>query len=181
MAGRKSLPARASRGRTREGVSFPVVPPRAELPLGYAEVLGEIRHRFQNERLRVVLAASSAMVLLYWEIGRLILECQERAGWGARVIDQLSADLREAHPDKISFSPRNLEHMRAFAAAWPDAAVVQRVVAQLPWRHNITLLEKIECAEPRLWYAEQAIQHCWSLPVLCAQIGARAHEQHGRS
>ena len=66
--------------------------------MSYAAVLGEIKRRIQTERLRTVMAANSAMVMLYWDIGRLILERQEREGWGAKVIDRLSADLREAYP-----------------------------------------------------------------------------------
>ncbi len=67
----------------------------------------------------------------------MILERQERAGWGAKVIDRLAADLREAYPDMKGFSPRNLKYMRAFAAAWPDAEIVQRVVARLPWQAEL--------------------------------------------
>ena len=92
-----------------------MAPTRLELPLGYAEMLGEIKQRILQERLRVVMAANSAMVLLYWDIGRMILERQEREGWGARVIDRLSVDLREAYPEMQGLSPRNLKYMRAFA------------------------------------------------------------------
>src|SRR5574337_1197434 len=116
MAGRKketktptvparSAAARVSRGRTHPGgASFPVAPPRSEVPRGYAKTLGEIKRRIQQERLRVVLAANSAMVLLYWDIGRTILDRQEREGWGARVIDRLATDLREAFSDMQGFS-----------------------------------------------------------------------------
>src|SRR3972149_613921 len=77
--------ARVSRGRTHPGgASFPVAPPRSELPRGYAKTLGEIKQRIQQERLRVVLAANSAMVRLCWGLGRMILDRQERAGWGAK-------------------------------------------------------------------------------------------------
>ena len=86
------------------------------------------------------------MVLLYWDIGRLILDRQERAGWGARIIDRLSADLREAYPDMKGLSPRNLKYMRAFAAAWPDRSIVQEALAQITWYHNITLIEKLDAA-----------------------------------
>ena len=75
--------ARGSRGRAREGASFPVPPPRAALPRGYAKTLREIKQRIQRQRLRAVMAANSAMVLLYWDIGRMVLERQEREGWGA--------------------------------------------------------------------------------------------------
>ena len=86
-------------------------------PRGYAEVLRAIKERIRRERVRVVLTANSALVLLYWEIGRTILERQRRAGWGAGVIDRLSADLRRAFPDMKGLSPRNLNSMRAFAVA----------------------------------------------------------------
>ena len=163
------------------GPPFRCPPPRAVLPGDYAETLSEIKQRIQQERLRVVLAANSAMVLLYWDIGRVILDRQERAGWGAKVIDRLSADLREATPDMQGLSPRNLKYMRAFAATWPDRKIVQRVVAQLPWRQNIALLERLDDEKTRLWYAEQALQHGWSQPILCLQIDGCAHERHGKA
>ena len=142
---------RKSRGRRRDDVSFPVPPTHRGLPAGYANLLGEIKQRIRTERLRTVMAANSAMVMLYWDIGGLILERQEREGWGAKVIDRLSADLREAFPDMRGLSPRNLKYMRAFAAAWPDPAIVQRVVAQIPWRTNIALLDKLDNSSIRLW------------------------------
>lgn len=111
----------------------------------------------------------------------MILDRQERAGWGARVIDRLSADLREAHPEMQGLSPRNIKYMRAFAAAWPDRVIVQRVVAQLPWRQNIALLERLDDEKTRRWYAEQTLRHGWSQTTLCLQIDGRAHHRHGKA
>ncbi len=111
--------------RLIQNALFPTAPLRAELPGGYAEILREIKQRIQQARLRTILAVNSAMLLLYWDIGRMILMRQEREGWGARVIDRLSADLREAYPDMQGLSPRNLKYMRAFAAAWPEYEIVQ--------------------------------------------------------
>ncbi len=108
---------RKSRGRKRVDASFPVPPKLEELPDSYATVLGEIKQRIRTERLRIIMSANAAMVLLYWDIGRSILDRQEREGWGAKVIDRLSADLREAFPDMRGLSPRNLKYMRAYAAA----------------------------------------------------------------
>ena len=122
---------RSSRGRRREGASFPTPPAKVPLPKSYAVILSEIKNRIRTERLRVVMAANAAMVVLYWDIGRLILVRQEKEGWGAKVIDRLSLDLREAFPDMQGLSLRNLKYMRAFAAAWSDAEFVQRVVAQI--------------------------------------------------
>ncbi|MCU0694147.1 MAG: DUF1016 N-terminal domain-containing protein [Polyangiaceae bacterium] len=149
--------ARRMRGRPHpDGASFPVAPPRAELPQGYVETLAEIKQRIQQERLRVVMAANSAMVLLYWDIGRLILVRQEREGWGAKVIDRLSQDLREAYPDMKGFSSRNLLFMRSFAEGCPDAGIVKQLVSQLPWGHIIRLLQRVKDANAREWYMRMA-------------------------
>ena len=88
-------------------------------------------------------------VLLYWEIGRDILLRQSAEGWGTAVIDRLARDLRRDYPDMTGLSPRNLKYLRAFAEAWPDPAIVQQLVAQLPWGHNIRLLEALEQPEER--------------------------------
>ena len=71
------LGAEISRGRMREDASFPVAPTRMGLPTATPIVLAEIKQRIQTERLRTVMAANSAMVMLYWDIGRLILDRQE--------------------------------------------------------------------------------------------------------
>lgn len=151
------------------------------MPAGYVKTLGEIKERIQQERLRVVMAANAAMVLLYWDIGRMILDRQEREGWGAKVIDRLSVDLREAYPDMQGLSPRNLKYMRAFAAAWPERAIVQAPLAQIPWYHHIALLDKLDQREHRLWYARQAIEHGWSRNILALQIENQAHKRHGKA
>ena len=85
--------ARHTRGRAREGAAFPVAPPNSALPGGYAEAFSEIKRRIQQARLKTVLAANSAIIRLYWDIGKLILSRQEQEGWGAKVIDRLSTDL----------------------------------------------------------------------------------------
>jgi predicted nuclease of restriction endonuclease-like (RecB) superfamily len=188
MSGKKKTGApvreldRVSRGRRRAGASFPARPaPSGEVPRDYDDALGEIKERIQQERLRVVMAANSAMVLLYWDIGSMILSRQEREGWGAKIIDRLSADLRDAYPDMRGLSPRNLKYMRAFAAAWPDRRIVQEPLARIPWFHHIALLEKLETAEDRLWYARQSAALGWSHNILAHQIGARAHHRHGKA
>ena len=121
------------------------------------------------------------MVLLYWDIGKLILDRQAASGWGARVIDRLSSDLREAFPEMQGLSARNLKYMRLFADSWPDRAIVQRTVAQLPWRHNIALLEKLKDLDARLWYAEQSIQNGWSRDVLDLHIQRRTYSRTGKA
>ena len=151
------------------------------MPKNYEDVLGTIKSRIQQERARVALTANSAMILLYWDIGNLILRRQGDAGWGARVVDRLSHDLREAFPEMKGFSPRNLKYMRAFAAAWPERSIVQEPLARITWYHNIALLEKLGSARDRLWYAREAAKNGWTHASLTLHIESRAHRRTGRA
>jgi len=172
---------RSSRGRKREDVSFPTPPSHKGLPDSYAAVLSEIKQRIQSERLRVVMAANSAMVILYWDIGRLILDRQEHEGWGAKVIDRLSSDLQAGYPDMAGLSPRNLLFMRSFADAYPDPTIVKQLVSLLPWGHIIRLLQRFKDPDMRLWYVKSSIEHGWSRSILEFQIDAAAHERQGKA
>lgn len=120
-----------------------VSPALTASPAGYADWLAELKARIHTAQQRATLAVNRELVLLYWQIGRDILERQARQGWGARVIDRLAHDLRTAFPDMKGFSHRNLKYMRAFAEAWPDSEFVQGVLAQLPWYHRLALLDKL--------------------------------------
>lgn len=150
-------------------------------PLGYADWLADLKSRIHGAQQRASLAVNRELVLLYWQIGRDILERQEREGWGAKVIDRLAHDLRTAFPEMKGFSARNLKYMRAFAGAWPDREFVQEVLAQLPWYHQLALLDKLEDAESRRWYALAAITHAWSRNILVMQIETRAHSRAGQA
>jgi predicted nuclease of restriction endonuclease-like (RecB) superfamily len=189
MAGKKtraviktnSSSERKQRGRVDRSVMFPVPPPVGDVPADYAAWLADLKTRIYRERLRVVLASNAVMVLLYWDIGRSILDKQAHQGWGSRVIDRLAADLRDAFPEMKGFSPRNLKYMRAFAAAWPDRQIVQASLAQLTWYHHIALLEKLDSPESRLWYAAKTLEHGWSRNMLAVQIDTQALHRHGKA
>jgi predicted nuclease of restriction endonuclease-like (RecB) superfamily len=139
-------------------------------PEGYADWLADLKGRIHTAQQRATLAVNRELVLLYWHIGRDILERQAEQGWGAKVIERLAHDLRAAFPDMKGFSPRNLKYMRAFAEAWPDAEFVQQAAAQLPWFHLCTLLDKLKTREERNWYLARAVQHNWSRNILVMQI-----------
>ena len=120
-------------------------------------------------------------ILLYWSIGRDIRARQRAEGWGAKVITRLAADLRRAFPDMTGISARNLKYMRLFADAWPDRTIVQQVAAQLPWGHNIVLLQAVKSATEREWYARQVIDNGWSRSVLTHQIASNLFARQGRA
>ncbi|MFZ6991260.1 PDDEXK nuclease domain-containing protein [Curtobacterium sp. RRHDQ66] len=120
---------------------------------------------------------NTELVLLYWRIGVVILDRQQRSGWGSSVIATLSDDLRAAFPSMTGFSRRNLNYMRALARAWPDELKVQQVVAHLPWGHVTVLLGRFDDQRLRDWYAERAVHHGWSRNVLEHHIRTSAHER----
>ena len=88
-----------------------------------AEWLASLKQRIRGARQRALLAANEEQIRLYHEIGREILDRQTRQGWGAKVIDRVSNDLRAAFPDMKGFSSRNLKYMKAFTliTKLPDA------------------------------------------------------------
>lgn len=150
-------------------------------PEGYADWLVELKGRIHSAQQRATLAVNRELMLLYWQIGRDILTRQAEQGWGAKVIDRLAHDLRTAFPEMKGFSRANLMYMRAFAEAWPDSAIVQQAVGQLPWGHNLVLLARLKQPEQRLAYARAAIEHGWSRNVLNIHIETRLLERTGKA
>jgi len=150
-------------------------------PEGYADWLADLKGRIHSAQQRATLTVNRELVLLYWQIGCDILARQAAQGWGAKVIERLAHDLRGAFPEMKGFSPRNLKYMRAFAEAWPDMEFVQAVLAQLPWYHQLALLDKLPGPETRRWYAAKAIEHNWSRNILVMQIETRLLERSGKA
>jgi predicted nuclease of restriction endonuclease-like (RecB) superfamily len=122
---------------------------------------------------------NSEQTLLYWDIGHDILEKQESEGWGAKVVERMSADLKAAFPDMTGLSPRNLKYMRAFADAWARKEIVQAPLAQLPWYHHLALLECLKSRGDRIAYAALAIENGWSRNVMVHQIELGVADLHG--
>jgi predicted nuclease of restriction endonuclease-like (RecB) superfamily len=151
------------------------------MPPDYADWLAELKTRIHTAQQRAALAVNRELVLLYWQIGHNILQRQTEQGWGAKVVDRLSHDLRTAFPEMKGFSPRNLKYMRAFADAWPDPVFVQQAAAQLPWFHLCTLLDKLKTPDERNWYLAKAAEYNWSRNVLVMQIETRLRERQGNA
>lgn len=151
------------------------------IPEDYGDFLSLLKERIRSAQGLAALSIHRHLVLLYWQIGRDILARQEQAGWGAKVIDRLANDLRRAFPEMKGLSARNLKYMRALAEAWPDEKIVQQLVAQIPWGHNVRLLDAIKDPAHREWYIRQTIEHGWSRSVLIHQIESNLFERQGRA
>lgn len=151
------------------------------LPTDYGQWLADIKGRVLAAQQKAALAANAELISLYWHIGRDILERQTAQGWGSKVIDRLGRDLREAFPEMKGFSRANLLYMRAFAEAWRDFTIVQQLVGQLPWGHNVLLLTRVKDQNTRLFYAQQAIAQSWSRTTLELHIKNRLYERQGQA
>ena len=168
-------------GKNKDGVIFPVAPNLSEMSDAYLKFIEEVKSEIQKQRISVVLNANSSMICLYWNIGKSILKKQGEEGWGAKIIDRMAKDLKDAFPEMSGFSPRNIKYMRKFAESWPDFEIVQRVVAQIPWRTNISLMDKLKDEESRIWYAYKVIENGWSKAILDLQIESKLMDRSGRS
>ena len=154
---------------------------RLALPEGYEPFLKDLKERIRTAQIRAALAVNRELVLLYWSIGRDILARQREHGWGAKIIDRLAADLHTAFPEMTGLSPRNLKYMRALAEAYPDEQFVQQVVAQIPWGHNVRILDYVKHSTEREWYIRQTIQNGWSRNVLVHQIEGGLYRRQGQA
>jgi predicted nuclease of restriction endonuclease-like (RecB) superfamily len=149
-------------------------------PPQYESFLQEPKDRIRSAQVRAALSVNRELILLYWSIGRDILNRQNNEGWGAKVIDRLSVDLSKAFPEMHGFRPRNLKYMRAFAEAYPDQEFVQQVVAQLPWGHQVRILDTVKDATQKEWYIRQALPSGWSRNVLVHQIESKLYDRQDR-
>lgn len=151
------------------------------LPERYESFLEDLKSRIRSAQVSAALSVNRELVLLYWNLGREILSRQRQEGWGAKIIERLSIDLAEAFPGVRGFGPRNLRYMRAFAEAYPEEGFVQQVVAQLPWGHQVRILDAVKIPSQREWYIRQAFENGWSRNVLVHQLESRLFERQGHA
>lgn len=145
----------------------------------YMRWLSSLKSEIQGARARAALAVNQELVRLYHRLGTEILDRQRRQAWGAKIIERLATDLREAFPDMRGLSASNLKYMRFFAEMCPDRQIGQQAADQLPWFHIVTLLTKMPDATEREWYALRAAEQGWSRATLEAHIKSRLHLRQG--
>ncbi|HEY9735209.1 MAG TPA: PDDEXK nuclease domain-containing protein, partial [Trichocoleus sp.] len=148
---------------------------------GYSDFLEDLKAQIRVAQVRAALAVNRELILLYWRIGRSILTRQQAEGWGSKVIEHLSRDLKREFPDITGFSLRNLKYMRSLAEAYPDEAIVQQAAAQIPWGHNCVLLDRVKDSQERLWYIQQTLANGWSRNVLTLQIDSQRYQLAGET
>lgn len=144
-----------------------------KIHLDYQMCLLTLKQKVQQSQQKASISVNSELIALYWSIGHQIVIRKQVKGWGTKVIDQLSQDLKQAFPSIKGLSRSNLRNMRTFALAWPDFefnSIVQQAVGKIPWGHNVLLIQKLKRYEERLWYATETVRYGWSRSMLARQI-----------
>lgn len=140
----------------------------------YLHIVESIKQDIRTAQYRAVVSVNREMLILYHSIGEVI---NAHKTWGSKFVENLAADIKLSFPDVTGYSARNLKYMAKFAEAYPDDEFVQQPVAQIPWGHNVVLLDKLSSTEERLWYAERSAENGWSRNVLVYQIESGLYQR----
>ena len=140
----------------------------------YLHIVESIKQDIRTAQYRAVVSVNREMLILYHSIGEVI---NAHKTWGSKFVENLAADIKLSFPDVTGYSARNLKYMAKFAEAYPDDEFVQQPVAQIPWGHNVVLLDKLSSTEERLWYAERSAENGWSRNVLVHQIESGLYQR----
>ena len=98
----------------------------------YVKLLSEIKSRIVSARIKAVRSVNKELIKLYWDIGRSIIERQEKYKWGDAVVEKLANDLKEDFKSTFGFSVQNLWYMRQFYLEYKDDSILQQLVGELP-------------------------------------------------
>jgi predicted nuclease of restriction endonuclease-like (RecB) superfamily len=163
----------------------------------YQNFLTEVLQHISNSQIKVAKAINVGINELYWDIGKLIIEKQKHFGWGKSVVELLSLDLIRTVGGSQSWSSRNLWFMRQLFEEYSqfiqsshidDVTILKQLaselpnlkqlVSQIPWYHNILILQKVKDINARIYYLKATATNGWSRAVLLNQIKARAFEYY---
>ena len=147
----------------------------------YKQLFSEIKDKVKTAQIKAFVSVNQELIRLYWDIGNSILKKQKEEGWGSKTIERLAKDLKSAFPDMKGFSLTNIKYMVQFAKEYQEFTISQQVVGQIPWGHNILLLQKLETLQDRLWYIQQTIENGWSRSMLLIWIENDLYGREGKA
>ena len=140
----------------------------------FQEIFENIKNDVTKTQLEIMINANANLVKLYYRIGKTICE---NSSWGNKFIDYLSMELKIAFPRQKGFSIRNLKYMKSFYMEYKDDNEFVQLVAQIPWKHNIILMQKIKDKNVRKWYIEKIIEEGWVESVLLYQLDTDLYQR----
>ncbi|MFC9948311.1 PDDEXK nuclease domain-containing protein [Streptomyces pratensis] len=151
---------------------------QGELPAGFHDMIDDLKSIVRGAHVRAQLKVNTEMLLMYWQIGRKILERQGGEKWGTKVVDRIATELRTEFPNQRGFSRSNVKYMQQMARTWPDP-IGQQAVGQLPWGHIVVLMSKCKTRFELDFYAQHAVYHGWSRDRLTTHIRSELHLAQG--
>ena len=143
----------------------------------YAQLLAEVKERVRSAQYAALKAVNTELVGLYWDLGRMIVDRQEQAGWGKSVVERLSQDLRREFPGVAGFSVQNLWYMRQFHMEYRGDERLQPLVGEIAWAHNLVIMSKCKAPLEREFYLRMTRKFGWSKNVLIHQIDNQSYEK----
>jgi predicted nuclease of restriction endonuclease-like (RecB) superfamily len=147
----------------------------------YARFLSNLKEKVRTSQQKAIVQVNQQLILLYHHIGSEILRLQKEKGWGSKVIDQLSKDLKSSFPEMKGFSLSNLKYMKQFAESFTEQQISQQAAGQLPWFHLVTIISSIKDFETQSFYIQKTIENGWSRGHLLEQIKAGLHKRSGKA
>lgn len=143
----------------------------------YGAFLNEIKDRIRRAQYQALKAANKELIRLYWDLGRMIIERQERHGWGKSVVENLAEDLQKEFPGVQGYSKDNLWRMRKFYLSFKDNEKLAPLVQEIGWSHNIVIMESCRDDLEREFYIRMTRRMGWSKNVLIHQIENQTYEK----
>lgn len=153
----------------------------------YSAFIRDVKQRIQTAQIKAAVRVNTELLTLYWDLGEQIIEKQREAQWGDGFLKQMSQDLQAEFPDLKGFSRRNLNDMKRWVLFWepiwrqPVAKFGPQLVGQIPWGHNLLVINKIDSPDEALFYVRKTIENNWSRAVLTHQIESGLYQRNGKA
>jgi len=143
----------------------------------YGQFLNDLKKKIKHAQYQAYRAVNKELINLYWDIGKSIVEKQEKLGWGKKIIQRLAEDLQKEFPKNSGFSTQNLWYMRKMYITYRDKSKLQPLVGEIPWSHNLIILDKAKNDYEKEYYCRMVLKYGWSKRILVHQIETKSFER----
>ena len=143
----------------------------------YSQLLVDVKLRIRSAQYAALKAVNQELIALYWDIGQLIVDRQNTAGWGKSVVEQLAKDIQAEFPGISGFSTANLWRMRSFYLTYAENSNLAPLVREIGWTHNLAIMEKCKDDLEREFYIRMTRKFGWTKNVLIHQIENQTYQK----
>lgn len=144
----------------------------------YKKFFSEIKDRIVQARYEAYRLVNKELILLYWDIGKRIVEKQEHLGWGESVVEQLSVDLQREFAGVKGFSKENLWRMKKLYETYQSTPKLSTLLTELSWSNNLLILNRTQTSAEREFYLKTCINERWSFRELERQLDSALFKQY---